>query len=60
MYPAQKSLGGEDRAHAADFEHGGVKGRSAMEAAWDSALEAEIYGEHSDSSVVALLLDLSK
>ena len=34
----------EGCAHPADFEHGGVKGRSAMEAVFDSALEAELHG----------------
>ena len=44
----------------ADFEHGGVKGRSAMEAVFDSALEAELQGCKGDAAAVCLLLDLSK
>ena len=47
-------------AHPSDFEHGGVKGRSTMEAASDSALEAELQGDRAESAVACLLLDLSK
>ena len=43
-----------------DFEHGRVKGRSAMEAAWDSALEAELAGQEPTDGIGAVLLHLSK
>ena len=44
-----------------DFNHGGVKGRSAMDAAWGSAIEAEMASqEPEDGGIGAALLDLSK
>ena len=44
----------------ADFEHGGVKGRSALDAAWNASLEGEIGGNSSGKGSGTILLDLSK
>ena len=42
------------------YQWGGVKGRSAMDTAWDAALEAELAGRQPDYGRAAALLDLSK
>ena len=47
-------------AHPSSYEHGGVKGRSAVEALFDSALEGELQDDSTDSPAACLLLDLSK
>ena len=39
---------------------GGVKGRAALDAAWESALEAELEGRAGQGGSQAFLLDLSK
>ena len=45
---------------AEPYEFGGVKGRSALDACWESASAAGIEGRKEDSGLVTVLLDLSK
>ena len=47
-------------ALAQAYQYGGVKDRAALDAAWESALEAELEGRAGQGGSQALLLDLSK
>ena len=42
------------------WEYGGVKGKSALDAAWDAALEAEMAEGDLDAGMAVALLDISK
>ena len=52
----QRQAGMKDRV----YEHGGVQGKSALDAAWEAALRAEAQGAEEGGGAAALLMDISK
>ena len=52
----QRQAGIKDR----EYEHGGVQGKSALDAAWEAALRAEAQGAEEGGGAAALLMDISK